>query len=243
MRSAWSCRCSCRRRVEPARSSGWRATARRGERGRAAHLAAAPSRCWWPRRWTSCPPYIQERLENVAVLVEERPADDWSAGLRPDRTARAVRGHQPPRSRQRLPPGHAGSDHAVLAADRRGGRLGRPRGDPPRGAQDGHPRGGAPLRHRRRGAGAAGRVTPGTRSRRPDDLSAHVPGPAGRQHHRARARRRARLRLNAVDIRAFATDRHRSTDDYPVRRRARAWSCGPSRWSRPSSRCAGRPRA
>ena len=42
------------------------------------------------------PPYIQERLENVAVVVEERRARRWAPGYDPNGPARAVRGYQPP---------------------------------------------------------------------------------------------------------------------------------------------------
>src|SRR6185436_7997750 len=77
---------------------------------------------------------------------------------------------------------------------------------------DGHPRDRAPLRHRRRGAGAAGRMTLHV-----DVLTIfpHMfPGPLG-DSITGRALASGLVHVNAVDVRNFATDRHRSTDDYP----------------------------
>src|SRR6185436_13899047 len=77
---------------------------------------------------------------------------------------------------------------------------------------DGHPRDRAPLRHRRRGAGAAGRM-----SLEVDVLTIfpHMfPGPLG-DSITGRALAEGLARVNAVDIRHFATDRHRTVDDYP----------------------------
>src|SRR5262249_37163055 len=81
-----------------------------------------------------------------------------------------------------------------------------------RDPQDGHPRGGTPLRHQRRGAGAPGRVSLDVEVL---TIFPHMfPGPLG-DSITGRALSEGLVTVRAVDIRRFATDRHRTVDDYP----------------------------